>query len=372
MSIDDGADTRAAIRAAETLYKEGQLQDSAAAFNALLRTDQRAAALYGLGRISFSQKNFSRAQALFEQSLGVERRNANTLFYLGQTLLARGSADQAIAFFEEAIAYRPDHESTRRALSSLTAAGHAGHDDSSSTAAPRQETKPALRATSAPPQNESKRPDGTPSQSPGNQNVGSVPLSPSGPGMLVGHAQRVQKQQQLTGKGSIQTLEFRLEPPDSQALVVQMRGVVLEGVVSDGDVIEVERARVRGGWLETDHVYNRTNHSDVRMRQGFSGAVSLTKAKWGRKWIIALIIIPLVLVALFIGWIFFMIHQGDNWQREHGFSSSPQRTTPALVESPTGAGASTLAAALPTATRPAAAVFLSTHSVTVSIQGGRR
>lgn len=103
------------------------------------------------------------------------------------------------------------------------------------------------------------------------------------PGMIVGQAQRVQKQQQLVRGGSIQTVEFRLEPQDSPPVVVQMRGFLLEGVVADGDVVEVPSVGMRGGFIQTDHLYNRTTDSVVRMRKGVSGSIAVAETLYGRR-----------------------------------------------------------------------------------------
>jgi tetratricopeptide (TPR) repeat protein len=119
--MNEPTDMHAALQAAEALYAAGKLPQSEAAFNALLGSDERAGALCGLGRISYHTDKLGRAQALFEQSLGVERRNPDALCYLGRTLVARGSPIKAIAYLEEALVYQPDHEQARRELELLKA-----------------------------------------------------------------------------------------------------------------------------------------------------------------------------------------------------------------------------------------------------------
>jgi hypothetical protein len=100
-------------------------------------------------------------------------------------------------------------------------------------------------------------------------------------GTIVGHARNVRQQSQLSGGGSIITLDFRLESPNSPVIQVQMRGPLLSGAIKDGDVVEVQCADTRDGLVHTDYVYNRSTNSEVRMRKGFSGVAGTLEARWG-------------------------------------------------------------------------------------------
>jgi hypothetical protein len=124
----------------------------------------------------------------------------------------------------------------------------------------------------------------SPAAASGTVNVASEFERPAPPGTIVGYARRVQRQQQLTGGGAIQTIEFQFEPPGSQGIQVQMRGVLLDGVLREGDVVEVQTHGLRGGFLQIDRLYNRSTDSVVSMRTGIGGAVGVMEAHWGRRW----------------------------------------------------------------------------------------
>ncbi|WP_433603079.1 hypothetical protein ACQPXH_15815 [Nocardia sp. CA-135953] len=106
---------------------------------------------------------------------------------------------------------------------------------------------------------------------------------PALPGTIVGYARRIQRQQQLSDFGSLQTVEFRLEPLESAPVVVQMRGFLLEGFFADGDVVEVPSTRMRGSFLQADQFYNRSTESLVRMRKGVTGSMAVAETMYGRR-----------------------------------------------------------------------------------------
>jgi hypothetical protein len=128
-------------------------------------------------------------------------------------------------------------------------------------------------------------------------------------GTIVGHARNVRQQSQLSGGGSIITLDFRLESPNSPVIQVQMRGPLLSGAIKDGDVVEVQCADTRDGLVHTDYVYNRSTNSEVRMRKGFSGVAGTLEARWGgRQWKRLLIVIGAVAaIFVMIGVVIFIV-----------------------------------------------------------------
>jgi hypothetical protein len=106
-------------------------------------------------------------------------------------------------------------------------------------------------------------------------------LSPHS-GTIVGYARQVRVQPQMVG-GHI-LLDFTIESPGSPSIHVQMRGLILDGVISEGDQVEVQSKGIRGGFLQTDQAYNRTKNYVVRMRTGASGVAGTMQAQWGRQW----------------------------------------------------------------------------------------
>lgn len=144
---------------------------------------------------------------------------------------------------------------------------------------------------------------------------------PAPTGAIVGYARRVQRNQQLTGSGALQTLEFQLERSDGRPIQVQMRGVLLDGVITEGDVVEVPVSGLRGGFLQTDYVYNRSSNSEIRMRTGMSGLTGVVEAQWGPRWKRWPIIVGLGFLAFIISGvvalIVFMTVAGNSMDDEH-------------------------------------------------------
>lgn len=121
------------------------------------------------------------------------------------------------------------------------------------------------------------------------------------PGKIVGTATNVAKPQQLTGAGSIQNLEFQLHPLDGSATVfVQMRGMILDGTILEGDVVEVPNATAGSGFIKTDYAYNRTRQSPVRMQTGVRGVIGVSEARIGRKWTRVQLIVAGVIVGVMV------------------------------------------------------------------------
>ena len=107
-------------------------------------------------------------------------------------------------------------------------------------------------------------------------------MDPSAPGVVVGYARRVQRTTQfLGGNGNVQVLDFALQTPASD-LYVQMRGTYLEGVVNEGDVVEVSAPKAGSDVIRTDYVYNRSLRAGVRMLKAYAGAYAQSKAQLGK------------------------------------------------------------------------------------------
>jgi hypothetical protein len=269
MGVDEATDVRAALRAAEELYAEGRLKASEAAFGALLRSEVRAEALYGLGRISYEANDLGRAQALFEQSLGVERRSPDTLYYLGRTLLARGAASKAIAYLAEALAYQPDHEPARRELASLVASAAASADTRGAESQPALAEEPEAVAAAV-----SGWPGAAASPSSQGADATGPPRPPKDAGALVGVVTQLAK-----GVGpwrgrpaAAQIWTFRLEQRDSGGaesagiVAVELRGHEITGALENGDWVEISERPKPGQGCRPKELRNLTADDLVRSR----------------------------------------------------------------------------------------------------------
>ena len=98
----------------------------------------------------------------------------------------------------------------------------------------------------APPPGHQQFPGGGQYQYPGIGRVSAAPAGavatemarPARSGSIVGYVERYRPQQQL-GSG-LQIIVFELEPRDAPGVTVHVRGMLLDGVISDGDVVEVQ------------------------------------------------------------------------------------------------------------------------------------
>jgi len=152
--------------------------------------------------------------------------------------------------------------------------------------------------------------------------------SPARPGMMVGPARNVQRHTQISNGGSIITLVFRIESSDSKMTQVQMQGSLLDGVINEGDVVEVRRSETRGGRIVTDYAYNRSSNSDVYMRRGFPASFGIMEAHWGKHWKRFLAII-LGIVGLFVLlWFAWMIFIAGNFMTLTGSDPGNEAPSP--------------------------------------------
>lgn len=265
--MGDPGDAQIALRAAEALYAEGKVAESEAAFGALLNTGMRAEALFGLGIISYAARNLSRAQALFEQSLGVERRRPDTLYYLGRTLLDRGLARKAITYFAEALTYQPHHEAAMRDL--IAAAGSS--PPSANPPGPTPSARAAAAATAGPgapasPSSAKASSAAQPTQAAG------PPELPNDPHALVGVVRQLVK-----GVGpwrgspaALQIWTFRVEQPSAghgeppRLVGVEMRAMKISGTLENGDWVEIGERPKPGEGYRPRELRNLSTHDVVK------------------------------------------------------------------------------------------------------------
>lgn len=108
------------------------------------------------------------------------------------------------------------------------------------------------------------------------------------------------EQDPLTSQRQFTVVTFRVERYDQAGnrlapLAVQMRGQTFEGVVSEGDWVEVAGGKVRDGTLHVDQVRNLTTNVVVRAKGADRGA-----AYWIVVGVMVLIVAGVVLVAIMI------------------------------------------------------------------------
>lgn len=109
--------------------------------------------------------------------------------------------------------------------------------------------------------------------------VGQVPPAP--PGKIVGTARNVKRGYQWGT--SLQILDFDLSRSvDLPSIGVQIRGLVLNGRIDEGDEIVIDRPRNDARFVQADRVFNRTKHCSVEAPKGASSLFAHTEAAYGK------------------------------------------------------------------------------------------
>lgn len=147
-------------------------------------------------------------------------------------------------------------------------------------------------------------------------------------GGIVGTAREIQRGPQWVADGGvIPMLEFRLYPEGGTPMDVQLRGERIDGVLKDGDIVEVERRYLRDGLLLADRVFNHTTNSMIRALRGVSGQIAMKEARWGTGWAQAAfiwrIVAPIFAIVIFLGFIALMLYIGDQSDKKHHGLMSP-------------------------------------------------
>lgn len=246
-------DARQALRNAEALFAAGRVAESEAAFGELLASEVRAEALFGLGVLSYTARNLGRAQALFEQSIGVNADRIDTLYYLGRTLLDRGSGAQAIKYFAHALSIDPNHAVALRDL--IVAAESAAKRTSPASVGPSGESEG--RAVTDVPE----------VSAPSAQALG-PPLTPSDPNAVVGVVKQLMKGVAPYGgrPAAMQHWTFRVEDPRNArgVLGVEMRGFLILGALENGDWVEIAERPQQGKPFSPQSLRNLTTNTSVK------------------------------------------------------------------------------------------------------------
>lgn len=133
-----------------------------------------------------------------------------------------------------------------------------------------------------------------------------------------GFATKVKSGQQLSSGGSIQTLNFGLDlGAGMQPVRVQMRGLILDGEISNGDVIEVPiRSESSSGFVQTDAAFNHSIGEYVRMHRGIQGSLRVSEAQIGRRWTRVQIVVAAIIVIVFLAFSAFIIFKIANFDND--------------------------------------------------------
>jgi hypothetical protein len=262
-----GAEMAAARTSAESLadakalYEDGQLDDSERAFSQLAGTSLRGEALYGLALVSLRRGDGDRARALFEQSLGADRKNPNCLYYLARDQLARGARDNAVALLGEALTYNPRHRGALDELGALV--GAASIPDGGDSAWPYR--SPAGDASAQVEVLPGDRVDAEAAPRP--------PRPPSRSSSAVGVVRNVSKVVgPWRGKpAAVQIWTFRLETYEDDGsprdvIGVEMRGFAISGTLDNGDWVEIAERPSSDGYRPKE-VRNLTTGDVVRAKK---------------------------------------------------------------------------------------------------------
>lgn len=246
------------LQRAQSLLETGRIDESEEAFTQLLTGEHRGAALYGLAMVALRRGQSDRALALFEQSLGVNRKNANALYYIGRIQSSLGRQHIAVAAFGEALSQNPTHQGAIDELAKLltgNATAEAAHDEPHAgdrTGEDGEGSPYSPRADSTPPRVKASLSSGA--------TVGIVRNLMKGVGPWRGKP------------ASLQIWTFRLELCDSDGnatgdvLGVEMRGHEITGSLDNGDWVEISERPTPGEGLRPKTLRNLTTSDVVKSK----------------------------------------------------------------------------------------------------------
>jgi tetratricopeptide (TPR) repeat protein len=238
------------------LYRANRLAESGELYASLLDSELRAYALYGLALVSRRQGDRDRAQALLEQTLGVDRRNPDALAQLARIHLEKGNQDAATRLAGESLALNPRHPVATATIWGLTnqptAGALAGVVQPGEAQPPRQPSEPAPRHV--------------------------PPRPPTSASSTVGTVEDL-KQGVAPYRGkpaALQVWSFRLQGYDADGrplplIGVEMRGMEITGTLDNGDWVEIPESARPGEGLRPKKLYNLTSNDMVNARNFLFG-----------------------------------------------------------------------------------------------------
>jgi hypothetical protein len=259
--VSDAGRAHDGLLAAEELFAAGRLDESKDAFAALLISEVRADALFGLAMISSGNGDLERAQALLEQSLGARRRNPAALYQLARTHLVLGEEQRAIALLGETLADDPSHDAALRELAALARTAGRGAEATDFSAVEQPPRSPRTPDAEGGPAASSEAAGARP------------PRPPHDPSAIVGVARSV-----VRGVGpwrgkpaALQIWTFRVQTFDEagnpgRVVGVDMRGHEIRGTLDNGDWVEIAERPKAGEGCRPKQLRNITTDDVVRSR----------------------------------------------------------------------------------------------------------
>jgi hypothetical protein len=110
-------ETKTLLEQAKTLYNEGKLAESEAAFGQLIASGRDVGeGFYGVGVVRLSMYDRDAAIASFEKALERDPRHANAFYQLGFLAEQRGELQEATKYYRKALSVNPQHRGAQTRL----------------------------------------------------------------------------------------------------------------------------------------------------------------------------------------------------------------------------------------------------------------
>jgi hypothetical protein len=253
-------ETKTLLEQANALYSEGKLAESEAAFERVIASGNDVAdGFYGVGLVRASARDWPAAIANFEKALEHNPHHANALYQLGYIAEQRNNSQKARAYYSAALSTNPRHRGAQQRLEQLGSA-------------------PILVPPPAP--SNASNDSGGQEPSRGVKNGGSATrpprsgrvISTNGPIVGVVRGLRARSEEDpYVRLVHVQVWTFSVERTDEAGnpiapISVQMRGHQFDGVIEEGDEVEVPGRWRTGELARVKRVYNRTKGATVEAR----------------------------------------------------------------------------------------------------------
>ena len=215
------------FRQAKQAYAAQEYQTSAERFTNLCRFPAHVAdAHYGLGMIALARHQPAQAFKWFQSCLIADRTYANAWYQLSR-LAQQRSPENAARYYQQALHYAQHRPAT------TTTSAATPHPDPPG---------PAARA-------------------------GIVDPPAAAPGCVTGRVaglQRRNEQSFYLHRLFIYVWDFRIERPNCDPILVEMRAFRFTGDVSNGDIVDIPAQTVAPGQVaKVQHLFNRTTNAEI-------------------------------------------------------------------------------------------------------------
>jgi hypothetical protein len=326
-------DTKTQLEQAKLLYAHGKLAESEEAFGRLIDSGYDTAEVFyytGLIRGRFGDRRG--AVNYLKDALERDPQHADALYQLGYVAEHSGNLQEAKSYYGKAQSAKPGHARAQQRLEQLLGSGAHPATSNIGNLSGRQEQnykREAPRQAAADAHGRAGR--HLYGQPPGGEAESQPMISQllrrvSGPATstnspVVGVVRNFRARTEPLGwsigtqYGRLEIWTFSVEGTDEAGnplppITVQMKGSRFDGVIFEGDEVEVQAGRRQTGELvNAKEVYNRTKNATVRVR-GLPG--------------LGVLRIAVVLVLLFIATIFFTIGRSACYELYYGLPGPVQ------------------------------------------------